>query len=160
MDPMLVLERKQERQARSRQGRQARAKASLEELFEGEAMDQDQSAQVEDLLLTWYEYEASYSPPLGAPSASASCREYRTADFHDTVGDDRDAMITKITAELVGKFIDELPVLQRAAIQVHFRNKTARASVHRNPRIEDQHRTYLEAKEALFPKLKREGLIR
>lgn len=43
-DPMLVLERKQEREARSRQGK---AKAGLQALFEGEAMTQDESGRSE-----------------------------------------------------------------------------------------------------------------
>src|SRR5690625_1516970 len=37
-DPMLVLERKQEREARSKQGRRERARESLAALFEGEDM--------------------------------------------------------------------------------------------------------------------------
>ena len=48
-DPMLALERKQEREARSK-GKRDRAKAGLQALFEGEAMTQDESQQAEELL--------------------------------------------------------------------------------------------------------------
>lgn len=162
MDPMLVLERKQEREARSRQGRQARAREALEALFEGEAMDQDQSAQVEELLSIWYDYEASYMPALGAPRVSPSCRGHDPGKVHDT-GDDRDAKLNKITAEAVGSCVDELHYLQRAAIGVHFRNKRVGVSVRRSPRLgsaEEQHEKYQEAKLALLPKLRRKGLIK
>jgi len=159
MDPMLVLERKQERQARSRQGRQVRARESLEALFEGESMTQDESQQVEELLSVWFDYEDSYRPALGAPRVSPSCRGHDPGKVHDT-GDDRDAKLNKITAEAVGSCVDELHYLQRAAIGVHFRNKKAGAAAHGNPSIEEQHAKYQEAKLALWPLLKRKGLVR
>lgn len=162
MDPMIVLERKQERQSRSKQSREARARASLEALFEGESMTQDESMQVEELLSVWYDYEASYIPALGAPRVSPSCRGHDPGKVHET-GDDRDAKLNKITAEAVGSCVDELHYLQRAAIGVHFRNQRAGVSVHRNPRlggIEGQHEKYQEAKLALWPLLKRKALVR
>jgi len=122
-------------------------------------MTEDQSQQVEALLLTWYEHERAYMPNLGAPRVSVSCKGHDPGEVHDD-GDDRDAKLAKITAEAVEACVDELPVLQRAAIGVHMRNRTAGMSVHRNPRIEDQHRAYQEAKMALWPKLKRKGLVR
>lgn len=161
MDPAQVLERKQERQARSRQGRRERAKAGLEALFEGETMTQDESMQVEDLLQVWYDYEASYMPALGAPRVSPSCRGHDPGKVHET-GDDRDAKLNKITAEAVGSCVDMLHYLQRAAIGVHFRNKRTGVSVHRNPRlgsIEGQHEKYQEAKMLLWPMLKLKGLV-
>lgn len=160
-DPMLVLERKQEREARSK-GRRDRAKAGLQALFEGEAMTQDESLQVEELLQVWFDYEDSYRPALGAPRVSPSCRGHDPGNVHDT-GDDRDAKLNKITAEAVGACVDELHYLQRAAIGVHFRNKRVGVSVHRNPRLgsfEEVHEKYQEAKLALWPKLKRKGLVR
>src|SRR5699024_126125 len=158
-DPARVLERKQEIQARSRQGRRERAKAGLQALFEGEAMTQDESQQVEELLSVWYDYEDSYRPALGAPRVSPSCRGHDPGKVHDT-GEDRDAQLNKITAEAVGSCVDELHYLHRAAIGVHFRNKRAGVSVRRNPRIEEQHAAYQEAKLALWPLLKRKGLVR
>lgn len=159
MDPMLVLERKQEREARSRQGRRERAKAGLEALFEGGSMTQDESQQVEELLQIWYDYEAAYMPALGAPRVSPSCRGHDPGKVHDT-GDDRDAKLNKITAKAVESCVDQLHYLQRAAIGVHFRNKKAGAASHGNPRIEEQHAKYQEAKLALWPLLKRKGLVR
>src|SRR5690625_3054380 len=158
-DPMLVLQRKQERAARSKQARQAKAREALEALFEGEDMTQDESMQVEELLSIWYDYEASYMPALGAPRVSPSCRGYDPGKVYDT-GYDRDARLNKITAEAVGACVDELHYLQRAAIGVHFRNKKAGAAAHGNPSIEEQHAKYQEAKLALWPLLKRKGLVR
>lgn len=159
MDPMLVLERKQARAARSKQGRQARAREALEALFEGEGMTQDESEQIEELLQVWYDYEASYMPALGAPRISPSCRGYDAGGVHETVHD-RDAKLNRITAESVEACVDDLHYLQRAAIGVHFRNKYAGVSVHKNPRIEEQHKAYQDAKLALLPKLRRKALIK
>src|SRR5690625_7366723 len=158
-DPARVLERKQEIQARSRQGRQVRAREALEALFEGESMTQDESQQVEDLLQIWFDYEDSYRPALGAPRVSPSCRGHDPGNVHDT-GDDRDAKLNKITAEAVGSCVDELHYLQRAAIGVHFRNKRAGVSVRRNPRIEEQHAAYQEAKREVWPARHRTGWAR
>lgn len=158
-DPARVLERKQEQQARSRQGRRERAKAGLQALFEGGSMTQDESQQVEELLQVWYDYEASYMPALGAPRISPSCRGYNPGGVHETA-DDRDSKLNRITAEAVSSCIDELHYLQRAAIGVHFRNKYAGVSVHKNPRIEEQHQAYQDAKISLLPKLNRKGLIK
>ncbi len=90
-----------------------------------------------------------------------SCKghEPEKGDTHAT-GSDRDELLERITAEAVEACVDELPVMQRAAISVHMRNRTTRQAVHRNPRIEDQHRAYQEAKMALRPKLKRKGLVK
>lgn len=122
-------------------------------------MTQDESQQVEELLQVWYDYEASYMPALGAPRISPSCRGYNPGGVHETA-DDRDSKLNRITAEAVSSCIDELHYLQRAAIGVHFRNKYAGVSVHKNPRIEEQHQAYQDAKISLLPKLNRKGLIK
>lgn len=158
-DPELILERKQERRARLKKGRQQEARAALEALFSGGGMTQDESEQIEDLLQVWYDYEASYMPALGAPRISPSCRGYNPGGVHETA-DDRDSKLNRITAEAVSSCIDELHYLQRAAIGVHFRNKYAGVSVHKNPRIEEQHQAYQDAKISLLPKLNRKGLIK
>lgn len=162
-DPALVCERieeeEQRRYARSRAGKAEKARAEIERLFGGEPMTQDESDQVEQLLVVWYNYECAYMPALGAPRVSASCRDHQTGNTRDT-GADRDDKLERLTAEAVGSAIDELPYLQRAAIGVHCRNMRASAAVHRNPRIEDQHMAYQEAKEALLPKLRRKGLVK
>ncbi|MGB3290952.1 MAG: hypothetical protein WBA83_16895 [Burkholderiaceae bacterium] len=159
MDPMLVLERKQEQAARSKPGKQERARQGIEALFKRELMTQDESEHIEELLLVWYRYERAYMPALGAPRVSVSCKGHDPGEIHDD-GDDRDAKLARATAEAVEACVDELPVMQRAAIGVHMRNRTAGMSVHRSPRIEDKHQAYQEAKLALWPKLKRKGLMR
>jgi hypothetical protein len=123
-------------------------------------MTQDESEKIEELLMVWYDYENSYRPALGAPRVSASCRDHRpdSGEVHDT-GADRDDMLERLTAETVGACIDELPYMQRAAIGVHCRNRRASATVHRNPRIEDQHAAYQEAKAALCPRLRVRGMF-
>ena len=132
----------------------------LEQLFNGDPMTLDESEQVEELLEIWYDYEASYRPALGAPRISPSCREYIGGEFTSFDYDAVDEALNKTTAEAVAFCVDELSLMQRAAIQVHMRNKYARAAVHINPRIEDQHKSYKEAKEVLLEKLKIKGLIK
>lgn len=125
-------------------------------------MTEDQSFQVEELLSVWYDHENSYRPALGAPRVSPSCRGHDPGDVYADA-DDRDAKLNKITAEAVGACVDELHYLMRAAIGVHFRNKRVGVSIHRNPRLgsfEEMHEKYQEAKAALWPKLKRKGLVR
>lgn len=154
-DPFLVLQRKQERAANSRQGRAARA---LADLFKEPALDHDTSEAIESLLAVWYGHESAYMPRLGAPRVSPSCRGYDSGEIHSD-GEDRDALLNRITAESVAWCIDQLHYLQRAAINVHCRNKQAGMSIHRNPRIEEQHTAYQEAKGKLWPIMKRRGLV-
>lgn len=164
MDPARILERKQEREARqrerSKQGKAQRARAGLELLFTEGAMTQDQREQMESLLDVWYDYEDRFRMALGAPKVSVSCRDHQpeSGDVH-TTSQDRDELLERLKAESVAACIDELHYMQRAAINVHMRNKRARVSVHSNPRIEDQHKAYQEAKAALWPLLRRKGLV-
>lgn len=167
MDPMRVLERKQEQAqrqyAKSKQGRAERAKQGIEQLFKETPMTQDESAKVEELLLTWYRYEQSYRPALSGPKVSAYARDYRTSETKRNgldANDDADMTLERITAEAVGACVEDLHYLERAAICVHFRNRQAGANIHKNPRIEDQHAKYLEAKGKLWPMLKRRGMVR
>lgn len=156
-DPAKVYERieQAEQRAKSR-----KARIGVEQLFVGDAMTQDESEKIEDLLMVWYEYERRYRVALGAPRVSVSCRDHQpdAGDIHET-GADRDDRLEQLTAEAVGACVDELPYQQRAAIGVHCRNRYVGVSVHRNPRIEDQHGAYQQAKNALFPGLKRRGLL-
>lgn len=123
-------------------------------------MTHDESIQIEELLDIWYDYERSYMPALGLPRVSVSCRNHEPekGDTHAT-GADRDDLLERMKAEGVEACVDELHYLQRAAINVHMRNKRGRAAVHKNPRIEDQHRAYQTAKADLLPKLRRKGLL-
>ena len=158
-DPMLVLERKQEREARSKRGK---AKAGLEALFEGEAMTQDQSAQIDALLVDWYHWAKADRAFLGHSRVSAMFRgaEPMLGDTYSD-GDDADARIRAFQCEAVDACLNQLPMQMRAAVGVHTRNKAAGVSVHRNPRhsIEEQHTIYQQAKQSLCPMLIREGLV-
>ncbi len=164
-DPAVILDRKREMERRridrSKEGRAQRAREGLAELFGGH-MTIDESEQIEALLLVWYEHEARYRPALSGPRISPSCRGYDPGEVHDD-GDDRDAKINQIEAEAVAACIDELHYLQRAAISLHMRNKTG-PSVWRNKRvastIEEAHAKYQEAKQALYPKLKKKNLLK
>lgn len=125
------------------------------------AMTPEESDRIEDLLMTWYEYESRYRPALGAPRVSVSCRDYQpdSGEVHQS-GSDMDDRINKSIAEAVAFCLDKLAVPHRAAIGVHCRNKAARASVWRSVRVVgDQHEVYIAAKEALHPHLRRAGLM-
>ncbi len=122
-------------------------------------MTLDESQQIEDLLVIWYRYERAYMPHLGAPRVSPSCRSHDSGDVHQDA-EDRDDDLERLKAQVIAKCIDELHYMHRAAIGVHMRNKVAGVSVHRNPRIEDQHTTYQAAKAELLPRLKKCELIK
>lgn len=160
-DPSKVIDYKRhlERQATMLESKPS-PRESLEQLFNGDPMTLDESEQIEELLEIWYDYEASYRPALGAPRISPSCREYIGGEGGYEDGDAIDKALDRATAEAVAVCVDELELMQRAAIQVHMRNKYAKASVYRNPRIKDQHDAYKGAKAALLEKLKAKGLIR
>lgn len=162
-DPMLVLQRKQEKAARTKQGKAETAKAGLDQLFKEPTLDQDTSAQIDDLLETWYRYEAAYMPALGGPRVSPSCRGHvpDSGDVHNTACD-RDAKLEQVTAEAVSACVDELVLLHRVAIQNRMRNRVARAAVFRHPMLgtpEQAHELYQEAKGKLWPMMKRKGMV-
>lgn len=122
-------------------------------------MTADESDQIEDLLMVWYDHTSAYRPALGAPKVSVSCREYESGDVHES-GGDVDDKIDIARAETMDFCIDKLTVPQRSAIGVHCRNKRAGASVWRSARvIGSQHAAYLDAKSALYPHIKKAGLL-
>lgn len=155
-DPMLVAQSKQQRDIR--RGKRETETQGIEDLFMEPVLTLDQIEQVEELLMVWYDYEASYRPALGAPRVSPSCREYRSGNVHDCT-DETDALLNRATAEAVGLCVDELTLQERAAIQVQMRNRVARAAVHRHPRTENQRMDYYSAREKLWGKLLAKGLI-
>jgi len=123
-------------------------------------MTQDQSAEVEGLLDEWYGWARAQREFLGHSRVSPMFRNVDSSEVHDT-GGDIDARLHNITAEMVDSCLNDLKVLERAAIEVHLRNKVQ--AVHRNPRlgtVEQQHRAYIDAKERLFPILRRKGLVK
>lgn len=123
-------------------------------------MTQDESNQVEVLLDDWYAWARAQREFLGHSRVSPMFRSVDSSEVHDSA-DDIDSRLHCITSEMVDACLSELGVLQRAAIEVHLRNKVA--AVHRNPRlgtVEQQHQAYIDAKECVFPILLRKGLVK
>lgn len=153
-DPFYVVARLQEqeqrRQARSKRGRAAKAKQSLEALFGG-SMTEDQSVKLDEYLMIWYDYERAYRPPLGAPRVSNYYREAPASGGHYD-RDDSERRYEKMIAETLSACMDELPWQQRSAIAIRCEAKRSGASVIRNPRmtIEEHHRQYQAGKLAIF----------
>lgn len=128
-------------------------------------MTQDQSAQVEDLLLAWHRWQDCYSEKLGMPRCSPTCREYEipTASLSPQArADIADAKIWKRNSEAVDICVDTLDWKQRAALQTNLRNKRAGFEVFRNPRFApaEIHYLYQSAKEYLLPQFVARGLIK
>lgn len=123
------------------------------------AMTEEQSKAVDELLEEWYGWAKAQREFLGHSRISPMFRNIDWSEVHDT-GADVDDRLHNITAEMVDSCLGELKVLERAAIEMHLRNKTT--AVFRNPRLGTpaQHRqAYLDAKERLFPILRRKGLV-
>lgn len=141
-DPAKVLERIEEMNSRRRS-----------------AMTDEQSQEVEALLDEWYGWAKAQREFLGHSRISPMFRNVDSSEVHDS-GDDVDSRLHNITAEMVDSCLSQLKVLERAAIEMHMRNKVA--AVFRNPRLgtpAQQHQAYLDAKERLFPILRRKGLV-
>lgn len=133
----------------------------------GFAMTEDQSEQVEELLLAWHRWQSVYSENLGLPKCSPTCREYEIPVSRHQTDRERseisDAKIWKKNSEAVEACVDALPMWQhRAAIQTSLTNKRAGYSVFKNPRLtpEESHQYYQDAKEILLPKFVTRGLIK
>ncbi|NOV28023.1 hypothetical protein E5S69_31550 [Cupriavidus necator] len=129
-------------------------------------MTQDESAQIEDLLLTWYAWQQreSFREVRGMwyPAQDQTCKQYRSGDAWAAENDQYEADETKLEdlqSEIIQLCIDSLTVEQRAAIQISMCNKTGPA-VWRSNRVEDQHREYQAAKLALLPALRSRGMIK
>ncbi len=161
-DPMLVLERKQEREARSKPAKAEKAAQALEQLFTEEQMTQDQSDQIEELLMGWYYWAKASREFLGHSRVSPMFRgvDAELGEVHSD-SDVVDAKINSYNSEIVDACLGDLLIDMRAAIGVHTRNKAVGTSVHRHPRIaiEQQHIIYLEAKKRLCPVLIRKGIV-
>lgn len=129
-------------------------------------MTHDESAQIEDLLRTWYAWQQreSFREVRGMwyPAQDQTCKQYRSGDAWAAENDQHEADETKLEdlqSEIIQLCIDSLTVEQRSAIQISMRNKTGPA-VWRSNRVEDQHRTYQAAKQQLLPMLRSRGLIK
>jgi hypothetical protein len=129
-------------------------------------MTQDQSEQVEELLLAWHRWQGAYSEKLGMPRCSPTCREYEIPAKNQTDQERSEAVDMKIfkrNGETVDACVDALPTWQhRASIQMSMANKRAGYSVFSNPRLsaEESHEYYQSAKELLLPKFTARGLVK
>ncbi|MBB5414087.1 hypothetical protein [Paraburkholderia atlantica] len=129
-------------------------------------MTQDQSDQIEELLLAWHRWQSTYSEKLGMPRCSPTCREYEIPAKNQTDQERSEAVDAKIfkrNGEAVDACVDALPRWEhRAAIQTSMTNKRAGYSVFSNPRLspEQSHAFYQEAKSLLLPKFEARGLIK
>lgn len=135
-------------------------------------MTVDESKQVEELLGEWYAWQAGYTPGLGYGRVDPTCRGFSESDRTVTVderAEEADRKAAKRRAEQVDVCVDALTWQERAAIQRHMKakrigamNEACGAKVWSNPRgldVSDAHATYQAAKEALYPRLKRRGLL-
>jgi hypothetical protein len=129
-------------------------------------MTQDESAQVEELLLEWHRWQSCYKPALGAPRCAPTFRDCQSGNVWLNVQEQAEAADEKIwkrNCEAVEFCVDTLPTWQhRASIQVSMHNKRVGHSVFSNPRLspEESHRFYQEAKDLLLPRFVARGLIK
>lgn len=124
-------------------------------------MTQEESEQIEELVMIWYGWTIRYRPQLGAPRISVYGKGSGSAD-HYVEAEEVDARIDADKAEQVEVCIDQLPWQQRSAIDLHASKKASRLSVMRNPRIPaaEIHTLYQCAKVSLLPMLKKRGMIK
>lgn len=127
-------------------------------------MTQDESQQIEELLLAWYAWQAAWAPALGAGRADPTCRHFQISKQWLSQEERREIeerAAAKRQAEQVDVCVSNLADWRhRAAIQVSMKNKTARAEVFRSVRLEGgDHEYYQAAKLALLPLLWKRGLI-
>lgn len=132
----------------------------LQALFE-DRMTEEQSDKMEDLIMTWYEYERGYRPNLGAPRVSASSRGFTPSEIYDDASE-AEIQYRKGVAEAVEACVDELALIHRQAVQIHCCAKLTGASVIRNPRmtIEQHHQQYQAAKQSMWEMPRMRALVR
>jgi len=160
-DPAKVYERMEA-------GRQKQVRQDLKEdpfgalWKKGEmVMTREESDQVEELLMVWYERAKPYKVALGAPRISPYCRGMDSSDVYADA-DDVDARINAADAEAVEACLNELSWQARSAVGMHLATKAGDAKVWRNPRLtpEEAHAAYQQAKVDLLPQFHRKGLLR
>ncbi|WP_321913560.1 hypothetical protein [Paraburkholderia sp. J11-2] len=128
-------------------------------------MTQDELQQMEDLLIAWHRYQDCFSPQLGMPRCSPTCREYEiptaSLDARERA-EITDVKIWKRNSEQVEVCVDALHWKERAVLQTVLRNKRLGADIFRSPRFApaEAHYLYESAKDALLPKFVARGLIK
>ncbi|WP_232448293.1 hypothetical protein [Burkholderia ubonensis] len=132
----------------------------------------DESNQIEELLGEWYDWQAGYAPGLGYGRVDPTCRGFSESDravTADERAEEADRKAAKRRAEQVDLCVDALTWQERAAIQRHMKGTAVRAmnaacgaKVWSDPRkfdLSEAHAGYQSAKAALYPHLKRRGLL-
>lgn len=114
----------------------------------------DQSAQIEELLSTWYSWQIrqSHAETLSHfyRPTDHTCREYETP-LNEDDGEHSYQWADDRQSEQVQLCIDTLKPEQRAAISTSMRNKNSGCFVWSSGRAGEQHTAYQEAKERLLP---------
>ncbi|MGU7784898.1 hypothetical protein [Burkholderia sp. PU8-34] len=127
-------------------------------------MTPDQSQQIEELLLTWYQWQIrqSHAETLSHfyRPEDRTCRGYVTPTTDEEDDDATDQWLDDSKSEQVQLCVDMLPADQRAAISTSMRNKECGRSVWSSGRAGNQHATYQAAKERLLPILIARSLIK
>jgi len=157
-DPSIVCE---QLQAMERKRAKRPPRMTIQDLFYGSDMTREESDQIEELLLIWYEWARRYRPALGAPRVSPYGRG-SSGDAYGPSGDEVDARIAAEKAAAVDVCLNELTWQQRSAVGIHIANKAAGSTVYKNPRLtpEQHHSSYQEAKSTLLPMLRKRGMVR
>ena len=124
-------------------------------------MTQEDSEQVEELILIWYRWTIRYRPQLGAPRVSVYGKGSHSAD-HYVEPEELDDRIDSEKAEQIDACLDNLSWQQRSAVDIHACRKASGISVMRNPRLQaaQVHVEYQAAKESLLPMIRRRGMIK
>lgn len=160
-----VEEQQQRQHAKSAKGRAQRAREGIKSLFEEKPMTQDESMDVDALLMIWYVQAHAYRLQLDVPGASIYAKDFRTSETRRSDADLReeaDEKLNEIIGDSVDACLDSLPALQRSAVELRCAAKHTGCSVIRNPRmtIEQHHEQYQAAKLALLPLFKKRELMR
>lgn len=121
---------------------------------EGVSMTQDQSAQIEQLLSTWYQWQIrqSHAETLSHfyRPEDRTCRKAESSMTDEELDERAQQWANDQESEQVQLCVDALPADQRAAISTSMRNKECGRAVWRSGRAGDQHATYQVAKERLL----------
>ncbi|WP_124668905.1 hypothetical protein [Burkholderia seminalis] len=127
-------------------------------------MTPDQSQQIEELLLTWYQWQIrqSHAEKLAHfyRPEDRTCRGYETPMDADELDEQAEQWGADQQSEQVQLCIDLLPLEQRAAISVSMRNKECGYGVWSNMRAGGQHVSYQAGKAALLPMFIAKHLIK
>ena len=81
----------------------------------GGSMTQDESEQIEELVMVWFHWSKSHREQLGYSRVSPGFVHAQTHEVYDD-NDDRDAKLARYTAEQVEACLNTLDVLLRAAV--------------------------------------------